>query len=316
MFLSAPYLWSVIKVEKIAELRQHAGPVYQLQKGRSNGRILSASGDKFVAEWNYDDLLEKHQLQASNFAVQLESACYSMIFLQEKQLLLAGNAEGGIHVIDLAKNQEVRLLKVHEKGVFCFAYVAEENMVVCGGGDGMISAWDADSWKLLRHFKVSAKKIRSIELIEKHMYVGDGDGYIRVFDLPWLNEVKTVSAHEDGVYCMVKHPSKPVLISGGKDAHIRFWSYPSLEPMHQLPAHNFGVYTLAFSPDKKKVLSTSRDKTVKIWDADTFDLLVRIERPQYQGHTHSVNDACWLSDELFISTGDDRRLICWKISDV
>ena len=305
----------MLKVEKIAELRQHAGPVYQLQKGRSKGHLLSASGDKFIAEWKFEGIESSQEFKPSNFAVQLENACYSILFIEAKQLLLAGNSEGGIHVIDLAQNQEVRLLKVHEKGVFCFEYIPEENMVICGGGDGMMSVWDADSWKLLRHFQISAKKIRSIQLIENQLLVGDGDGYIRLFDTPWLNELSTIEAHEEGVYCLTKHPTKPVLISGGKDAHIRFWKFPSLEPMHAIAAHNFGVYALKFSPDHKLALSTSRDKTVKLWDAETFDLMMRIEKPAFQGHTHSVNDACWIATNCFVTTGDDRRLICWKITD-
>ena len=35
--------------------------------------------------------------------------------------------------------------------------------------------------------------------------------------------------------------------------------------------------SVAFSPDGTKIVSRSRDGTIKVWDADSFDLLDRLE---------------------------------------
>jgi WD40 repeat protein len=75
------------------------------------------------------------------------------------------------------------------------------------------------------------------------------------------------------------------------------------------------VNHLSLSPNKKLLASASRDKTIKIWDAESLELLKVLDRTKYPtSHTHSVNRLLWLNDDTLISTGDDRKVICWKIS--
>jgi WD40 repeat protein len=307
----------VVKIDKIQELRGHSGPIYALLEGRKAGFVLTASGDRFIAEWNLTGLNENKEAEPSKFSIQLEQPCFSTLYLEEEGFLLAGNSEGGIHVIDLSEGKEARLLKVHEKGVFAFCHIPEENMIIAGGGNGFLSAWEIGTWKLLRHFQISSSKVRSLLYTDNQVFVGSGDGFLRVFDLPWLNETHTISGHEGGIYSFAKHPDKPILISGGKDAFLRFWKTDTLERIREIPAHNFGIYSIVFAPDGKHAATASRDKTIKIWDAQTFDSPMRIERPEFSAHTHSVNTLVWLKEpNLLVSAGDDRRLNIWKITNV
>ncbi|MCH2198759.1 MAG: hypothetical protein MK081_08235 [Flavobacteriales bacterium] len=298
-----------MNVRKSKELAGHAGPIYDLFTGRSKGHVLTASGDKFIAEWNLDEGV------ASPFSVKLEEAVFSGYFHEDKQLLLAGTASGNLHVIDLQANKELRNLAVHKKGVFSMIHIPQENWFIIGGGDGFLSVWDDQQFELIRHFKVSDFKIRSLSLVDEQLAVTSGDGFIRIFDLPWLNEQHAINAHEGGAYCAVKHPNKPVLISGGKDAHLRFWHLEDFSEIRNIPAHNFGIYQIKFSPDGKKALSASRDKTLKLWNSDDFGLIERIDRPKYPAHTHSINSILWLDNNQFISAGDDRKIKLWGIDE-
>ncbi len=305
----------MIKIEKIQELRGHSGPIYALLEGRKAGFVLSVSGDHFIAEWNLTGLTKGEEAAPSKFSIQLESPCFSALYLENEGFFLAGNSDGGIHIIDLTQKIEARLLKVHEKGVFAFCHIPEENMVIAGGGNGFLSVWEVGTWKLLRHFQVTSSKIRSLLYTENQLFVGSGDGYLRVFDLPWLNELHTISAHEGGIYSFAKHPSKPVLISGGKDAFLRFWKTDTLECIREIPAHNFGIYDIVFDPSGELAATASRDKTIKIWDANTFDAPMRIDRPKFTSHTHSVNALAWLKEPaVLVSAGDDRRINLWSIT--
>lgn len=297
----------MLQVQKKHEFARHAGPVYRLCKGRSETTFLSASGDRFVAEWLPDSG------EPSPFSVKLEDPCFAVNCIIDEQLLLVGTQGGNLHVIDLAKKQELHNFKIHSKGIFAIERLKGEPLVAVAGGDGLLSVWDIRTWKLVRHFSVSNDKLRSITSSGAHLLVTTSGGELVVFDTPWLNELDRVIAHEGGCYCVAEHPRKPLWVSGGKDGHLRFWHRNGIRPVRAIPAHNFGIYRILFNPSGTIAASASRDKTVKFWNAESFDPIGRIERPLLPGHTHSVNDVMWLSDTLLLTTGDDRRIILWEV---
>ena len=103
-------------------------------------------------------------------------------------------------------------------------------------------------------------------------------------------------------------------MSGGKDAHLNFWDVKSYSLLKSVPAHNFAIYDITFSPDHKLFATASRDKTLKIWDFKTMELLVRINKENFDGHVNSVNKLYWSTfNDYLISAGDDKSLIIWKI---
>ncbi len=297
----------MIKVEKKYEFARHAGPVYRLCKGRSEQTFLSASGDRFIAEWHPETG------EPSPFSVKLEDPCFAVNCLIEQHLLLVGTQGGNLHVIDLAAKQEIHNFKVHSKGIFAIEHIKGEHLIAVAGGDGFLSVWDIRTWKLVRHFAVSDEKLRSLTVIKDRLLVTTSGGELIVFDTPWLNELHRILAHEGGCYCVAEHPTKPLWVSGGKDGHLRFWHRDDIRPVRAIPAHNFGIYRIAFNTNGTIAASASRDKTVKFWNADSFDPVGRIERPAQPGHTHSVNDVMWLDERRIVTAGDDRRIILWEI---
>lgn len=297
----------MLQVQKKHEFTRHAGPVYRLCPGRSVDTFLSASGDRFVAEWL------PHTGEPSPFSVKLEDPCFAVNCIIDEQLLLVGTQGGNLHVIDLKAKKELHNFKVHTKGIFAIEQLKDEDLISVAGGDGLLSIWNIRTWKLVRHFAVSEDKLRSLSVSNERLLVTTSGGELVVFDSPWLNELQRVLAHEGGCYCVVEHPRKPLWVSGGKDGHLRFWHRDDIRPVRAIPAHNFGIYRILFNPSGTVAASASRDKTVKFWDADTFEPLGRIERPSLPGHTHSVNDLMWLDDTLLLTAGDDRRIILWEV---
>ena len=300
------------EIKKTAEMAGHVGPIYDLCSGRDANHVLTASGDKFIAEWNLEDNV------ASPFSVKMEEAVFAIAFDEDKQRLFAGTSGGNIHIIDLVLKKEVRNLKVHSKGIFAIELISEQDLIVVAGGDGFLSIWEYETLELVRHIKVIDLKLRSIYVHEDRLYTCGMDGTLRSFDLPWLNELQVIDAHEGGCNVVVIHPFKPLLVSGGKDGHIRFWNLnEELKMVREIPAHNFGIYSITFNPTTNEsnsfAISASRDKTIKVWPSSTFDEPVRIERPHLPAHTHSVNRLFWINDKEFLSAGDDRKIMRWKL---
>ena len=299
---------------KIGETKGHAGPIYSITRGKSSESIFTCSGDRFVAEWSIP------QMEVLPFSVKLENPAFKVLHDSEQGLLLLGNSIGGIHVIDLKQGKELRLLQAHEKGVFSFLLLREgetgAQQLLSGGGGGRLNLWSYPEMELLRSIPLHPSKIRCIELLDDgNVFIGQSNGMASVLDPIYFNTKAEWKAHEGGVFCLLHHPNKPLIITGGKDGHLRLWHKNTFEEVLAIPAHNFGIYDLKVI-NKTYLVSASRDKTLALWDLKSMDVLHRVSRPKVNMHTHSINCLFWdEASQVLISAGDDRRIIFWAIDE-
>ena len=296
-----------LTVNKIFTFTGHDAPVYALEVFDEN-TFFSGGGDRIVScrELNTDSVAKA--------IVSTGSTIYSLKYIPEKNILLAGVSGGGLHVIDLIEKREIHFLLNHEKGIFDIKYSSRHNKIITAGGDGKISSWAGDTFAFQKSLSICSGKIRSIAIDkdENFAFVGCGDGTIRIIKIDQFQETNTIKAHDGSVNALCFHPYLNILISGGKDAHLNFWSPDLFELIHSIPAHNYAIYSIVFSPTGNYFSTGSRDKNIKIWNGSSFELLLRIDHTKNQAHTHSVNKTLWINDVL-ISAGDDRKIIGWKI---
>jgi WD40 repeat protein len=300
----------MIYTQHIGKLTGHAAPVYALEKGRLPHTIFSGGGDNIVAEWNLKTM------EPEKFQVKLNFTVYSICHIPEENLLLIGNAVGGIHVIDLEKREEIRYFTVQKKAIFSLKYSSKTGHFYALSAGGVMTVWQLEEFKLLRTLPLCEGKLRDMAFNSDHslIAIACGDSRIRVMDTSFYNELYTLEGHELSVNTVIFHPTKPLLISGGRDAHLRFYNTDQgFELVRSIPAHNFAIYSLQFSPNGKFMASASRDKTLKIWPTEDFDSPVRLDHKK-EGHHHSVNALLWTEfEDTLVSTGDDKTLRLWKV---
>ena len=288
----------------------HAAPVYAITRGPIDNMFFSASADHFCVLWT------KQPLQQQPLAVKLEKPAYAVLFIAPFQLLVVGNSEGAFHIIDYKSKIESRLIQHHQKGIFDFAFDAADNQLLVAGGDGVLSVWSMPEVELIRSIPLCENKIRQLSIDKDNnlVAVACGDGFVRVLDLVFFNEIATISAHEEGATSVAWHPTKPVLVTGGKDAHLKCWNInDQFANVLSIPAHQFAIYSIVFDETGQYCATGSRDKTIKIWNSTSFEPLLKIG-PGVEGHSHSVNKLLWIGQQL-VSCGDDRKICCFDISD-
>jgi len=298
-------------VKKVAQLSAHSGPIYTLEKGNEAHTFFSGSGDKFVAEWNLETL------SPEKFAVKLESTIYSICNIPSKKILVVGLSNGDLHVIDLVNKKEIKHFTLHKDGVFDIKYLEATNSLFVLSAEGLLSVWDADTLDLLRKIELSDQKLRSIDFNQDQTSaaIACGDGSIRILDTKTLNETHRLQGHEKNVNVVAFHPNGRFLLSGGRDAHLRFWQIEEdYKLVRSIPAHNFAIYSIVFNKNATLCATASRDKTLKIWDANTFDVLDRLDKKSHNAHINSVNKALWHPyKDYLISASDDRSIMIWDV---
>jgi WD40 repeat protein len=292
-------------------LKGHASGVYTAAVDPKRQRIYTGSADGVLGSWNYE------QLEPDSFSVRVGEPVFSVFFYPEKDQLLIGQGKGGIHVIDLKAQKELRHLKYHELPVFRIDRNASAGVIYSLGGDGNLSIIRDEDYKLLWSIPLSTNKLRCMHIHQNEkLLIGGSDGYLRVLETEYYNELKSQHIHEGGVYAIMALPDGR-LVTGGRDGHLRFWELKNDEliPLDAIPAHNYAIYDLALHPSGKYFASGSRDKTVKIWALDDLRKPIRIQRKGPIGHTHSVNRVGWIPETYrLFSAGDDRDLHIWELS--
>jgi WD40 repeat protein len=299
-----------VSITKVGTFAGHNGSVYTLEKGISETTFFSGSSDKYAVLWN----LEKNEQE--HFAAKFPAIIYALCHIPEKKLLLAGTSSGSIHVLDIEKRMEIKILQHHTLPIFDIKYSAATQCFYSSGGDGNFAVCSLESLSLIRIKKLCEEKVRSIEIREdlSEIAIASGDCSIRLFDLHTLEEKHSFPGHELSANIVKYSPDGTLIFTGGRDAHLKIWDAKSYTLIKSIPAHNFAIYDIAFSPNKKLFATASRDKTLKIWDAETFGILARISKENYDGHLNSVNKLFWSKyKDYLVSTGDDRAIMVWQI---
>lgn len=300
-----------IDVKHIATLAGHSGCIYAMDAGISESTIFTGGSDLIIALWNLDTL------STEKFAASLPAAVYTICHIPEKNILLAGTTTGSVHILDLEKHQEIKILQHHTAPIFDIKYSLKTNCFYTAGGDGNFAVCSLDTLSLIKIKKLSDKKVRNIDFnyVTSEIAVALGDCTILVFDLYTL-EVKTdFIAHQLAANVVRYSPDGKFLLTGGRDAHLNIWQTDNYELIKSIPAHNWAIYDIVFNPDTTLFATASRDKTIKIWDAKTYQLLHRITKENNEAHTHSVNKLLWSTyNNYLVSVGDDRVVMVREIN--
>ena len=284
----------------------HQGAVYCVAPSTNKGFFLSGGSDANVVEWDLSEQI------APRIIARSAGVIYSLLALPEQALLLIGNNQGGIHVVDLKKKKEIHYWKAHEAGVFDLKWMPNTGEIWAAGADGMLSIWDGERLENKALLKISEQKIRNIEAAPNGSCIAlacsDGSIYL----VHPQRTIESISPQADAVNALAFSPDGKYLLSGTKNAHLQIWDWPNRKLLEQIPAHNFAIYGIQFIGNGEQFITISRDKTIKLWNSASFQVLQRIDRDNL-GHVNSVNAGFWdAQSSMFISGSDDRSAIAWR----
>lgn len=294
-------------VENTATIEGHNGAIYDVFY--LDEHLFTTSADKYVVKW---DIKEAKQ---TNLAIKLEESAYQIDHNPKNNHLVIGTNKGAMHVVDLTAREEIRLITHHSSSIFALHFNHAQNHLYTGDREGNFCVWDAETYDLLLDLPFGSGKMRDIAVSENGDFAAlcGEDGYIRVLETGFYNQVSEYKAHTESANCALFDGD--FLISGGKDAYVRKWNWREQKLVKEIPGHNYAVYDLEFFKDKKRMVTVSFDKTIKIWDAESLEVLERIEF-QNGGHRHTVNRIAKISEDKFVTVGDDRKIKIWEFQEV
>ncbi len=293
--------------KRITEIKGHAGAIYDC--AIKDNYIFSGSADKYLVRW----FIETGE--QDKFAIKFNQTIYSIEVFQN--LLFAGLANGDLHIFDLEKKEEIKFYQQHAKGIFSISKNEVKKQLYVGDADGNLSIWSLKDLELLIYLPLDCGKIRSIDVSTdgENFVLAGQDGYIRVFETIFFNEINSFFAHKNGVSAVLFHPSNnELLFSGGKDALLKQWNWKNGEELTSVVAHLFSIYGLISQNNGREIVSCSRDKSIKIWRTKDLVFQQKIEA-KTKGHRHSVNAIKKINENSFATCSDDKRMLIFESNE-
>lgn len=299
-----------MQIQRLHACTGHRAALYALARGRDDQHFLTAGGDGWVVEWSLDDP------ETGKLVANTETQIFALCTLTDRNRIVAGNMNGGLHWILRDEPERTRNVQHHHKGVYDMLELG--SCLFTAGGDGLLTRWDLETARTLESLQLSPQALRALAYSEKRgeIAVGASDHHIYILDAASLALKHTVkNAHKNSVFTLAYTPDGTRLLSGGRDAALNIWTVGDWQPAPEtleVAAHLFTLNHIAFSPDGKLFATASRDKTLKIWDAATFTLLKVVDTIREGGHINSVNRLLWLPGGL-VSASDDRTAMIWSV---
>jgi len=285
-------------------LSGHSGAIYSLD---FDGKFLySASADKYVTRW---DLVLGTQ---DKFAIKFSNSPYSICLFDSNSKLAIGLDNGNLHFFDLNDRKELKFYTQHKSGVFSILENPSKQQFYSTDADGNFAVWNAKNYNLELFLPFDCEKIRRMCLDETgtRLFLACQDGYIRILETEYFNQIGEFFAHENGVTSLAFITESNQLITGGKDAILRIWNLETTQQVKAIPAHNFVIYDIQFL-NSAEFITVSRDKSIKIWSLEKLIVLQKIEFKN-GGHIHSANKIQQLNATTFATCSDDKRIMLWE----
>ena len=295
-------------LKHLKTLSGHQNPVYALASS-ANNTLFSAGNDKGVVEWSLAEMA------FVKVKMPVQSSVYYLHYFNN--LLFIGERSGAFSVYDLAQDSVIERINAHSKPIFNIQTIKSKNELLTTGEDGTVAVWSLVDFKEIYRFQAAYDTVRTIAISpdETEIAFGCKDHQIKIYNLADYSLKQHLENHTLAVTSLAYHPNGKYLISGSRDAQLKIWSLPNYGLLQTIPAHMFTVYDILFHPTLPYFATSSQDKSIKLWDAENFKLykILSLEKGEF-GHTHSINKMIWSKDgKYLISTGDDRKIIVWKM---
>ena len=301
-----------VSIQQVSKLEGLSGSVFTLERTARPDRIYSGSSDRMVVEWNLETM------EPEKAVATLPTKAYALKFIDEFNWLIVGNLIGGLHVIDLAKKKEVRLMQLHTKTIFDLKYDAATKRLFSMSADGSFAVWSLPEMELIHQRKLTDLKVRSLAFRPdmKEAAIGCGDGSIRIINTETFEELIKLEGHDKdySVNALAYSPSGKHLLSGSRDARLNYWQLrDGYDLLMRIPAHNYAIYSIVFHPTEPVFATCSMDKAIRIWEDGSMQPKTTVDITN-GGHTNSVNKLLWSEhNNYLISTGDDRTIRVWDV---
>ncbi len=315
----------VILLQDLLEQQRYQAPILS---GYAGGNVLNLLTHLQVSLQGYDFSnlsIRQADLQGVNLAgVNFQNTAfdqsvfaatfkniYSLALSPDGTLLATGDANGQIHLWQMADGKNLLTFKGHEGWVWTVAFSPDGQTLASAGHDGFVKLWDTKTGDCHKTLDKHTGIVWSVSFSPDGQTIASGsqDTLICLWDVRLGQCLKILQGHTSAVCSVRFNPDSSILASSSQDCDIRLWDVSEGICIKTLQGHVGRVWSVRFSPDGKTLASGSSDYSVRLWDMNKGTCT-----NTFHGHTNEVWSVCFSSDGQSLATGSyDSSVRLWSV---
>lgn len=322
-------LWESKSGRQIRMLQWHTSKIAAAVFLEDGSRLLTASDDKTVGQWNTAQMASNPDSIAvdTRWTLKHDESVLSLDIVSSRKLAITCTTSGKVTLWNIENGSAIRSLPVGKTNVNAVAISRDGRLALTVHPDAnerLVRLWDVENGRELRvptaegrpgpflDLKVSGGLVWSALFSRQgDTFVTIGGNEARLWDArvetPGKRELMSFSPHA-AVASVSYSPDGKKIATGSWDNSARIWDAATGQGLLKLVGEHQGyINSTVFSPDGRFVLTASDDKTAKLWDAQTGKLV-----RSYDGHAGAVRFATFSAKgDRVLTASEDKTARVW-----
>ncbi|KAL0672658.1 hypothetical protein Bca4012_000638 [Brassica carinata] len=182
----------------------------------------------------------------------------------------------------------------------CVLWTPSGRRLITGSQSGEFTLWNGQSFNFEMILQAHDQPIRSMVWSHNDIWMvsGDDGGTLKYWQSNMNNVKANRTAHKESirdlrrdvaaghgwdVKCVDWHPTKSLLVSGGKDQLVKIWDARTARELCSLHGHKNMVLSVKWNQNGNLLLTASKDQIIKLYDIRTMK-----ELESFRGHTKDL----------------------------
>ena len=278
-------------------------------------RALALAGsDGAVRVWDLAARRRTHVLRTEmHQRGGYDARAVCLAFSPNGDLLAAGHVDGGIHLFDLTRGEEVPVKLRHEEMVSCLAFSPDGKALASGGTDTNLKLWDvaacqAGESRRELYRQPSAMAALAYTDNGQKLVTAHTNRTLRVLDAGTIRLTATLRGPEAPVTLVRPDPKGQLLAAGSQDRLLRIFNLETGAPPLTLGPFRKPLTAACFFDDGRHLITAGLENVAQIWDLDSRAVMASLYGA---GDESFVGVALYGSGDHVVAALADGRIRLW-----
>ena len=186
---------------------------------------------------------------------------------RNRELLVAGDPQGGIRFWDSSSGRSVRKFVDARRRAASFACSVDETKLAVGNTDGTVSLWSVSPRQLLHRFDAHGSEVIGVCFIDggKKLATVAEHEPIRIWEAEGGTKLRELEIVGDVVTCLASNHEGKLLLAGTDGGRVMSWDATSFSEMANIQHGSAATCNIVFNQDETRVFISDGTNQIAVF---------------------------------------------------